>query len=184
VAAPLWQATRAIGIGAPPEAVWPWLVQMGFPGRRAGWYTPPLLDRILFGIRTPSADRILPHLQDLAVGDRVSDSQAGHSYFTAAVVDAPSALVLHSRTHPMPMYRDVGFSWAFITRPEPVGTRLIMRARVTYTAVWPAPLVRVLITVGFGVGDLVQAGGMLRGIRARAEASRSRRASPRTAAAR
>ena len=30
-------ATRAIGIDAPPSAIWPWLVQMG-PGR-AGAYT-------------------------------------------------------------------------------------------------------------------------------------------------
>ncbi len=27
--------TRAITINAPPQAVWPWLVQMGY--RRAGW---------------------------------------------------------------------------------------------------------------------------------------------------
>ena len=29
--------TRGITIDAPPEAVWPWLVQMGFD--RGGWYT-------------------------------------------------------------------------------------------------------------------------------------------------
>jgi hypothetical protein len=29
--------TRAIGIAAPPERVWPWLVQLGYG--RAGWYS-------------------------------------------------------------------------------------------------------------------------------------------------
>src|SRR5215212_11032129 len=50
-------ATRAIGIDAPPSAIWPWLVQMG-PGR-AGAYT---YDRIenLFGLNMHSADRIVP----------------------------------------------------------------------------------------------------------------------------
>jgi hypothetical protein len=42
--------------------------------------------------------------------------------------------------------------------------------------VWPAWIVKGLITVGFGLGDVIQAGGMLRGIRARAE--RGMRAAP------
>ena len=39
---PSFNATRAITINAPPEAVWPWLVQLGFG--RAGWYAYELLD--------------------------------------------------------------------------------------------------------------------------------------------
>jgi hypothetical protein len=58
-------ATRAITIDAPPEAVWPWLVQLG--DRRAGWYTYDLLDNAGY----PSADRILSEHQNLRVGDRV-----------------------------------------------------------------------------------------------------------------
>ena len=41
--------TRAIGITAPPERVWPWLVQLGHA----------------------SADRIIPELQELTTGDQV-----------------------------------------------------------------------------------------------------------------
>jgi hypothetical protein len=40
-------ATRAIGIDAPPSAIWPWLVQMG-PGR-AGAYTYDWIEN-LFGL--------------------------------------------------------------------------------------------------------------------------------------
>ncbi len=37
-----FNATRAITIDAPPENVWPWIVQMGY--RRAGFYTYDLAD--------------------------------------------------------------------------------------------------------------------------------------------
>lgn len=170
VGAPLWQATRGVTVGVPAAAVWPWLVQMGYPTHRAGWYTPYLMDRLLFGIRARSAERIVPELQDLAVGDRVLDSDDGTASFTVAVLDPPRALVLLSHTHPLPIYRDVAFAWAFVVEDRDPGTcRLLMRARVTCTPVRAASLVRLLIRVGFGGGDVVQAGAMLRGIRRRAE---------------
>ena len=56
-------ATRAITIDAPPELVWPWIVQMGY--RRAGFYTYALLDNAGFD----SADRILAEYQPPKVGD-------------------------------------------------------------------------------------------------------------------
>ena len=58
------RTTHAITIQAPPAAVWPWLVQMGW--RRAGWYTYRWVDRLLFPANGPSADRILPEHQRLA----------------------------------------------------------------------------------------------------------------------
>jgi proline iminopeptidase len=58
-------ATMAITIDAPPDQVWPWLVQLG--GGRGGWYS---WDRLDNGGR-PSATRVHPEWQDLAVGDYV-----------------------------------------------------------------------------------------------------------------
>jgi hypothetical protein len=176
--APLWQATRATTIAAPPVTVWPWLVQMGFPTRRAGWYTPYWMDRLLFGIRARSAERIVPELQHLALGDVVPDSDSGVAFFTVAGVDPGRALVLRSDTHPLPIYRDVDFTWAFALREELGGTRLVMRARVRYTPVWPAWIVGVLVRVGFGLGDVAQAGAMLGGIRRRAEGRTRHRGAP------
>ena len=166
---PRWQATRATTIRAPRDQVWPWLVQMGFPTHRAGWYTPFWLDRLLFGVRAHSADTIVPELQNLAFGDRIPDSDNGVSFFTVARLDRPSALVLHSTTHPLPAYTDVNFAWTFVLEDAGGDTRLIMRARVDYTPVWPAAVVRLLMLVGFGTGDFVQAGGMLDGIKRRTE---------------
>ena len=163
---PLWQSTRAITIDAPPERVWPWIVQMGFPAHRAGWYTPHRLDRLTFGIRESSADEIRPELQHLEVGDRVPDSRDWSAYFTVTEVEPPHALVLHSTRHVIRPIRTIDFSWAFVLREEPPGkTRLFIRARTRYTPRWAALFVELVV----GPADYVNAGGMLRGIRARAE---------------
>jgi hypothetical protein len=58
-----FNATRAVTIDAPPERVWPWIVQMGY--RRAGFYTYALLDNAGYD----SADRVLPEYQHPKVGD-------------------------------------------------------------------------------------------------------------------
>ena len=151
---------------------------MGFPMHRAGLYTPFWLDRLLFGVKSHSANAILPELQDLAVGDRVPDSDSGVSFFTVASLDPPRALVLHSTTHPLPAYTDVNFAWAFVLEDAGSDTRLIMRARVDYRPVWPSAPVRLLMLVGFGIGDFVQAGGMLGGIKRRVERCPSARPEP------
>ena len=54
--------TRAITIDAPPAAVWPWLVQVGFG--RAGFYSNDLLDNFA----RPSLREIDPDLQKLEAG--------------------------------------------------------------------------------------------------------------------
>jgi hypothetical protein len=169
VPGPKWQATRATTIRAPREQIWPWLVQMGYPTHRAGWYTPFWLDRLLFGIEAHSANAIIPELQNLAAGDRVLDSDSGVSFFTVARIDPLRALILHSATHPLPAYTDVNFVWAFVLEGAGSETRLIIRASVDYKPVWPGVIVRLLMLVGFGIGDFVQAGGMLAGIKRRSE---------------
>src|SRR5512143_3906907 len=64
-------STRAITIDAPPDEVWPWLVQMG--SGRAGFYTHEWVERLLFITYADghSSDRIHPEFLDLHVGDRV-----------------------------------------------------------------------------------------------------------------
>jgi hypothetical protein len=57
--------TRAIGIGAAPDVVFPWLLQIGYG--RGGWYSYDWIDND----GRPSVERIDPGLQRLAVGDRI-----------------------------------------------------------------------------------------------------------------
>jgi hypothetical protein len=70
---PRVKSTRAITIEAPPERVWPWIVQMGI--ERAGFYTHDWFERLLFHARyvegRHSATRIHPEPQELEVGDLI-----------------------------------------------------------------------------------------------------------------
>ena len=77
--------TRGITIDAPPSAVWPWLVQMGFG--RGGWYSYDVID-----MKGSSADHVLPDHQHLEVGDLVPVSpDAG---FVVKALDPGRSLVL------------------------------------------------------------------------------------------
>jgi hypothetical protein len=172
VPSPRWQSTRAITIDAPPDAVWPWVVQMGFPSHRAGWYTPHWLDRLIWRIEARSADRIVPELQQLEVGDRVPDSEDWSVYFTVAEVDPGRAIVLRSSRHLLPPYRAVDFTWAFILHATRAGSRLLIRARTSYEPAWPWPLTALFVWLVIGPADLLNATAMLWGIRGRVTAAR------------
>jgi hypothetical protein len=67
-APPATYVTRAITIGAPPVAVWPWIVQMGQD--RAGFYSNSWLEN-LTGADIHNAGAIHPEWQRRAIGDRV-----------------------------------------------------------------------------------------------------------------
>ncbi len=60
------QSTLALTINAPPNAIWPWLVQVGQD--RAGFYSYTWLENLL-GSDIHNADEIHPEWQHLAVGD-------------------------------------------------------------------------------------------------------------------
>jgi hypothetical protein len=56
--------TNAVTIEAPPSAVWPWLLQMGYG--RGGWYSYDAID-----MQGHSAREIRPDLQELQVGQLI-----------------------------------------------------------------------------------------------------------------
>lgn len=60
-------ATRSVTINAQVEDVWPWLAQMGY--QRGGLYAYDWLCRLRGSLAGPSAVRIIPRFQRLAVGD-------------------------------------------------------------------------------------------------------------------
>jgi len=188
VAGPLWHSTRGITVAAPPAAVWPWIVQMGYPTHRAGWYTPHWLDELMWGQRPFSADRVVPELQDLKVGDRVPDSDDWSVFYVVDQLVPDRHLVLHSTSHNVGPIETADFSWVFVLLPlggggGPSGaaddvsrvdpgdagaTRLLVRARVAYTPALLYPLVETVI----GLGDWINVSVMLRGLRDRAERDR------------
>lgn len=85
---PRSQVTCAITIDAPAARIWPWFVQLGC--RRGGWYSYDLLDN--GGI--PSADRIIPAYQHLAIGDTVRALPKGDFGFPVALIEPERLLTL------------------------------------------------------------------------------------------
>jgi hypothetical protein len=163
---PMWQSTRAITIDASPATVWPWIVQMGYPAFRAGWYTPHWLDRLQWGIRERSADRIIDELQTLSVGDRVPDSPDWSVFFTVAELEPECALVLCSTRHLLPPMRSIDFSWAFVLRPlSGDRTRFLVRARARYAPRWSW----LVLGPPYSLGDFLNTSNILRAVKHRAE---------------
>lgn len=159
---------HAITIDAPPSAVWPWLVQMGWG--RGGWYTARWVDRLLFPANGPSADRIIPELQAIDVGTFIPDgppeTECG---LIVEEIERERALVMRSSSHLPMSWRSratLDWSWAFVLTPLDEGrTRFHFRSRWTTSPWW--------LTLGGRLGivpaDFVMARDMLRGVKMRAE---------------
>jgi hypothetical protein len=152
-----YRCTRAITIDAPPEAVWPWLVQVG--SRRAGWYSNDLLDNL----GHPSAREIVPELQRLEVGQWVPMSPLGPPSEVTAFK------VADYETNRSLLWSKPDSTWVWQLRPVGAGkTRLVTRVHTLYD--WKKPGMAVLGVVLMEFGDFAMMRRMLLGIRDRAEA--------------
>jgi hypothetical protein len=145
-----FNATRAVTIQARPEQIWPWVVQMGV--NRAGYYTYDWIDNL----GRPSAQRIIPELQQVAVGDLIPI----YGKFGLRVKDfAPNRWMLWWDTKG-------NTSWLWGLYPlDAHSTRLITRMRLRYLWLSPALLFDLLADVG----DIVMMRKCLLGIKRRAE---------------
>jgi hypothetical protein len=163
------RTTHAISIDAPAAAVWPWLVQMGWG--RAGWYTYRWVDRLLFPGNGPSADRILPEHQRLAIGDRVSDGPPeADCWFTVERLEADRLLVLRSTRHLPASWRQCGLAmdwiWSWqLDEPALGRTRVVQRNRMRLEPGWFERAFLATIVPA----DFVMARSHLRGLRDRVE---------------
>ena len=168
IAEPDTVTDHAITIDAPPSAVWPWLVQMGWG--RGGWYTARWVDRLLFPANGPSAARIVPELQHLEVGSFIPDgppeTECG---LIVQQLEPERALVLRSNSHLPMSWRSratLDWTWTFVLSPLDGGerTRFHFRSRWT-TSPWWLTLGGLLAIVP---ADFVMARDMMRGVRDRA----------------
>lgn len=143
---------RAFSVDARPETVWPWLLQLG--KRRAGWYLPRPLERVL-----PRARRAIRHIdpqwQNLAVGDVIPDYGGPHETFELVEIAEPTTLVYRSRRGRTEL------TWSITLEEAGGGTRVYLRLRLF-------PVRRKLLASTVGeLFDLLTIAGMAAGLRER-----------------
>jgi hypothetical protein len=149
------QITQAVTIAAPPEKIWPWLVQMGC--RRGGFYSIDALDND--GVR--SARELHADLQRLRVGDILPATPDGDDGFEVLDIQPERLLVLGGlydadakRQRPFASARPEHFwqaTWSFVLEPlDAATTRLHVRARASFPtsgrfhAEWIRPVHRLM----------------------------------------
>jgi hypothetical protein len=155
-----FNATRAITIDAPPELVWPWIVQMGY--RRAGFYTYALLDNAGFD----SADRILEQCQPPKIGDWMPMAKK--------VNETTAFKVKAFATNEWLLWEKPDSTWAWKLVPLEGGrTRLLSRLKARYA--WETPGSAILTLVLLEFGDFPMMRRVMKGIKARAEWSNPQR---------
>jgi proline iminopeptidase len=142
------KATMAVTIDAPPERVWPWLVQMGYD--RAGWYSWDHLDN--WG--RSSADRLHPEWQSIQVGDRLPSMPENKTWWDVAMLEPERFLGLRasydlagrafdpSGERPR-FYTDS--LWGFLLQPmDGQRTRLIVSGYWAFQPGWLQPVLSVI----------------------------------------
>ena len=118
---PIGSVNHSITIRRPPRDVWPWLAQMG--SDRAGWYAYDFIDNG----GHPSAERILPDLQNVHIGSVFPALPGVKDVFVVAQCEREHSLVLSWRL-PNGQHQT---TWAYILdEPQRGRTRLIVRGRV------------------------------------------------------
>jgi hypothetical protein len=159
---PTHSATHAVTIDAPPDDIWPWLVQMG--SQRGGLYSYDWLDRLFGILDRPSANEILPEFQQLAIGDTIR--LGAHETLTVASLNPNCALALRYNAH--------AFEWVWQFGLYPLDgrrTRLVSRGTERYANTVGAWLfMRMMEPAAF-----LMTRRMLLGVKRRAEALRASR---------
>ena len=173
---PKGEYMHAITIHAPAAKVWPWLVQIG--QGRGGFYSYELLENMI-GCNIHNADRIIPELQNLEVGDSIPMHPTMGSPYKVTAIEPGTALVLQIRVDTQTgktfelgdMMPDtyLNQSWLlFLDESNEGTTRLISRSRND----WNQSLGNTVFFGIFGPITLVMDRKMLKGIKQRAEAAR------------
>ena len=144
---------RAFTVTAPPDVVWPWLVQLG--KGRAGWYLPKPVERLI-----PRGRRAIRHIeprwQGMAPGDVIPDYGGRRATFTVHQMVPDSVLVFTSRRG------RTNITWSI--RLSPMGTdatRVHLRLRLG-----PVRHKWLVDTVG-DLFDLLTIAGMAAGLQER-----------------
>ncbi len=135
---PRWAYTLGITIDAPPEAVWPWIAQIG--QGRGGFYTYQTLENMA-GCKITNTTEILPEHQHPAVGQGIYLHPTAPPLRTE-IVDPPHALVLFGSPADISAEEGAAMTtWQFVINPGPNGgSRFLTRGRYNSTPDWKSRL--------------------------------------------
>jgi hypothetical protein len=153
---PMMSATHAVTVNARPEAIWPWLVQLG--QGRGGFYSYDWIENRM-GLGISNADRIIPEFQNLKVGDEIPLGPGIGIPVKAIEPNRFLLLVGHD-----PNIADA--SWVFgLYSLDETHTRLVERFRSRWSLT-PGGIFRLIL---IDPGAFVMERKMLLGIKQRAE---------------
>ncbi len=135
---PNWSYTLGIDVAAPPEAVWPWIAQIG--QRRGGFYSYQTLENLV-GCRIRNTTELLPEYQHPEVGQKVYLHPTTPP-LRIEIVDPPHALVFFGSPADVGSEQSWGVStWQFIVRHGSAGkSRLLTRGRSDFSPGWASRL--------------------------------------------
>jgi hypothetical protein len=133
-----WSYTLGVTVDAPPEAVWPWIAQIG--QGRGGFYTYQTLENMV-GCRITNTTGILPDHQHPAVGDGIY-LHPDVPPLRIEIVEPPNTLVLFGSPADVGGEESWGVStWQFVVKPRSGGgSRLLTRGRYDYGPDWKSRL--------------------------------------------
>lgn len=145
-----------ITIQAPPERIYPWLVQLG--AERGGYYSFMPIEGLL-NCPINNADSIHPEWQNLKVGDEVKmcPGTSGPPPYTVASLE-PNRSVILGHKDPDGTWQE---SWQFVLSPiDDHSTRLLLRGRSALSGgIWAV----------IEPGAIFMEQGLLNGVKTRAE---------------
>lgn len=190
---PLVQTTHAVTIDAPPERVWPWLVQIGqgragfysdsrFWDRCVDWYYRWLSrerpEKPSVGYHVEDSERIVASWQDPRVGDIIADGPPETAYYVVRHIEPNRAFVLFTDTHlryllparlrddpRLGVFGELSAS-SLLTELEPGRTRVVRRMRMTCG---PRPFRALAVPIVLIWGEQITARNFLRGVKRRTE---------------
>ncbi len=157
---PPLEIMHGVTINAPPEAVWPWLAQLGQD--RAGFYSYDWLERA-FGANVHNVSVIRPEWQARTAGEWVYATDAG--YMGGLFGERPGWIIEVFEPNRALVLRNWG---AFVLLPQAEGrTRLLIRSTISHERIpaWAAAMNLML----FELPHFIMQRRMLLGIRSLAE---------------
>ena len=135
---PRWSYTLGVTVDAPPEAVWPWIAQIG--QGRGGFYTYQTLENLV-GCKIKNTTEILPDHQQPAVGEDIYLHPTAPP-LRIEIVDPPNTLVLFGSPADLATQGSFGIStWQFAVNPgTDGGSRFLTRGLYDHSPDWQSRL--------------------------------------------